>query len=123
MQFWLTVLRQAQRPEHILFSQSPGTEKSTGIRLRATERKVEGHRFLAAPLLKEGLAELQSHLRIVYSLLLEVLESVLVQNLGPEIAIVAGTVTAVEDVVEVGRAVAWDDLVDCLLYTSPSPRD
>ena len=96
----------------LFFSQSPGTEKSTRVRLRATERKVEGHRLLAATLLKEGLAELQSHLRIVYALLLEVLESILVQNLGPKVAIVAGTVTAVEDVVEVCGAVARDDLVD-----------
>ena len=82
-----------------LYSQSPGTEKSTRVRLRATEGEVEGHRFLAATLLKEGLAELQSHLRIVDALLLEVLESILVQNLGPKVAIVAGAVAAVEYVV------------------------
>ena len=65
----------------LLFCQSAGTEKRSRIRLRTTEGKVEGHRLLAATLLKESLTELHRNLRIVYSLLLEVLESVLVQNL------------------------------------------
>ena len=73
---------------------------------------VEDHRFLAAALLEEEAAELPGHFRIPETIALPVLEGILVQDLCPEVAIVTGTVTAAESVVEIRAAVTWDNLAD-----------
>ena len=84
----------------------------------ATELVIEGHRLLAAALLEEEAAELLGHFRIPETVALPVLESVLVQNLCPEVAVVAGTVTAAESVVEIRAAVTRDNLVDKTHFTA-----
>ena len=59
------------------------------------------------------MTEGHSGLTVEHTLLLEELEGILVQDLGPEIAVVAcGVAGATEDVIEIGAAVTRDDFAD-----------
>ena len=68
--------------------------------------------MLAAAGFKDVVLEGGCGCRVENAAFAEKLEGVFVENLRPEVAVVTGTVATVENVVEVGCAVARDDFVD-----------
>ena len=91
---------------------SPGTKQSPRIRSSPAETLVENHRLLGSTGLKYIVLEGSGCFRVKDSLLPEEFKGILVQHLSPEIAVVACTVAAVEDMVEIRSAVAWNDFPD-----------
>ena len=85
-----------------LVDQTAAAEHGGGVRLTAGEGLVERHRLLAATLLQEGLLELLRQFEVVRADRGsgEEAEGVLVEDLSPEVAVVAGGVAAGEDMVE-----------------------
>ena len=78
--------------------QSPLLEQGLDLRLAAAEALVEDHRLLGAAALQDVVPEGLGRGRVEEARLLEGLEGVRVQDLGPDVAVVAGRVAAGEDV-------------------------
>ena len=94
----------------ILFETSVG-EEGIDAGLLAAEVDIKGHGVVLTAALEDFLAELAGHLLAEdVAGLLEGLVCVSVQNLGPDVAVVAYGVAAAEDVGKVGRTVAGRNL-------------
>ena len=92
--------------------QAAGAEERRRIGFGAAELTEEGHRLFGTALLEEGLAEGLRRGGVEDTVGHELLPGIHIQDFSPQIAVIACAVAAVEDVVEIGRAVARDDLVD-----------
>ena len=75
------------------------------MRLSSSEVFIESHRVFAVSFFQNILAEEVGCLLVEDTVFLESFEGIVVQNIGPEIAVVACSITA-DDVVEVCGTVA-----------------
>src|SRR5690606_15150196 len=78
-------------------------QQGVRVRLAAAEALVELHRVLGAPALEHVLAKTRRHLAVEDAPLLEELERVGVEHLGPLVAVVTGRIAAREDVRKAAR--------------------
>ena len=82
--------------------QSAGAEESRRIGIGTPELVEKHHRLLGTAALQEGLAEGLRGGGIEDAVRFELLPGIHIQDFGPQITVVTGTVAAVEDVVEIG---------------------
>ena len=93
-----------------LVNQTAVAEQSGGVGLGTTEALVEGHRFFAATHLEDVLAEAAACGLVEDAVLAEGFETVSIEHLGPQVAVVTYGIAATEDVVEVGATIAEGNL-------------
>ena len=92
---------------------SASLQQRVDARFFAAESLVQGHRVFGATAGEDVLAKRLGDLRVKdVARFLERLKSIGVQHFGPQIRVVTGRVAAGKDVLEVGAAVARDDLRD-----------
>ena len=92
--------------------QTAGTQEGARVGLGATETLVEEHRVFAAAFFKDVAAVRHGHILVENAFLHEEFEGILVKYFRPKIAVIACAVAAVEDMIEIGGTVTWNDLVN-----------
>ena len=108
----LKLLRQSLLRAALNLLQTAGADEHVRVGIGTAELVVEDHRLFTAAFLQEERTELVGHLWIPETIALPELEGILVQDLCPEVAVVASAVTAAESMVEIRAAVTWDNLAD-----------
>ena len=74
-------------------NQSATSQHRLGVRIVAPCKLLEeDHRLFASTFLQEGFLEAERSFRIEYPLTLEIAEGVLVEDFGPEVAVITGAV-------------------------------
>lgn len=92
--------------------QSPVAKQGIGIRLCSTELAIKFHGVFAPAFFENVFTECFGCRRVEDTVFFECVESIGIENFGPDVAVISCTVIVGEDVREVGATVAIGDFVD-----------